>query len=81
MSSSVARKLWAVARHKGGSIMLDDVSESDIAHGRANGWLRSVGIGHFEATDELRKAAAFIIETTDVLPSFASTVPRGTMLF
>ena len=57
MNNSVAHRLWEAARKRGGTIKLDDVSESDIAHGRANGWLVCVSIGLFEATDELSKAA------------------------
>jgi hypothetical protein len=53
----VAKRLWVAARPKGGSIKIDDVSEADIAHGRANGWLMSASVGHFTATDELRQAA------------------------
>jgi hypothetical protein len=62
VNNPIALRLWVAARPRGGSIMLDDVSESDIAHGRANGWLTSASIGHFEATDELRQAAAYPLE-------------------
>ena len=57
LDNAVAKRLWVAARPRGGSIEIDDVSEADIAHGRANGWLTSVSIGHFMATDQLRQAA------------------------
>jgi hypothetical protein len=53
----VAQRLWAAARLRGGSIALNDVSESDIAHGRAEGWLTRPGLGCFQATEKLRQAA------------------------
>jgi len=57
MVNLVAQRLWAAARLRGGSIAPDDVSECDIAHGRAEGWLTCPGIGRFQATDKLRQAA------------------------
>jgi hypothetical protein len=65
INNAVANRLWVAARPRGGSIEIDDVSESDIAHGRANGWLTSASVGHFEATDELRQAATYSIRATD----------------
>jgi hypothetical protein len=61
MTSLVAQRLWAAARLTGGVITPDDVSESDIAHGRADGWLTSASIGHFEATDKLRQDAGLVV--------------------
>lgn len=72
MYNPAAQRLWAVARQKCGSITADDVSNSDILQGRANGWLRGVGIGHFEATEELRRVAAFSSGTAD--PAFGPHV-------
>ncbi len=57
MDDQIAQRLWEAARQTGGTIMPGEVSESDIAHGRANGWLVCSRIGLFEATEELRKAA------------------------
>lgn len=57
MNNLVAQRLWAAARLTGGSIAVDDVSASDIDHGRAEGWLTSPSIGRFQATDKLRQVA------------------------
>ena len=57
VNSSVAQRLWVAAQPRGGAIMLTEVSEADIARGKANGWLRSLGVGRFEVTEELRKSA------------------------
>jgi hypothetical protein len=78
MLNPVAQLLWVAAQKRGGSIMLNDVSESDIAHGRANGWLTSAGIGHFKATEELRKAAAYFVGTTDAYPTHCASTAVGT---
>ena len=55
MNNSLAQRLLAAARLTGGSITTEVASESDIAHGRADGWLTSAGIGQFRATDKLRQ--------------------------
>ena len=65
MYNPAAQRLWAVARQTGGSITFDDVSDSDILQGQANGWLRGVGTGRFEATEELRRVGAFSTGTID----------------
>jgi hypothetical protein len=66
MSKAIAERLWVAARQRGGTIMLADVSESDIVCGRANGWVISAGIGHLEATEELRRVAAYSAGATDL---------------
>ena len=57
MDNQLAQRLWEAARQTGGTIVLADVSESDIARGRANDWLVCTRIGLFEPTEDLRKAA------------------------
>jgi hypothetical protein len=75
MNNPVAQRLWAAARQRGGPIMLADVSEDDIAHGRANGWLTCTAGGNFGTTEELRRAAAaYIISPSEPDSSSASAV-------
>jgi hypothetical protein len=78
MNNPAAQRLWAAARERGGSIMFTDVSEDDIAHGRANGWLTCTAGGHFGTTEELRRAAAaYIISPSEPDSSRAAApVPR-----
>ena len=56
MVDPLAQLLWDAAQKRGGSIVLGDISWTDIGAGRSKGWLENgVSIGHFLATDELRR--------------------------
>lgn len=58
MPSQIAKRLWEASQKRGGAIIIGDVSYEDVMHGKAMGWLTTAGIGHFEATERLRAAAA-----------------------
>ena len=56
MVDPLAQLLWDAAQKRGGSIVLGDISWSDIGNGKMRGWLENgVTIGHFFASDELRR--------------------------
>jgi hypothetical protein len=58
MSDPIAKRLWEAAERHGGAITLLDAPNADLAYARARGWLMNHGAGLFEATDELKRAAA-----------------------
>ncbi len=53
----VARRVLEAAEKKGGSIFAGEVPQEEIELALQQGWLVSVGIGHFEITEQGRSAA------------------------
>jgi hypothetical protein len=54
---AIARRLLEAAEKKGGSIFAGDLPQEEIEPAPQQGWLVSVGIGHFEITEQGRSAA------------------------
>ncbi|MBW4024512.1 MAG: hypothetical protein HIU92_15540 [Proteobacteria bacterium] len=56
MTDAMAQRLWDTIEWRGGRITVNDAIFHDLECGIIKGWLAPVGIGRFEATEELRKA-------------------------
>jgi hypothetical protein len=57
MADQSALRLWEAIEWRGGRITLNDAIFHDLEFGISKGWLDAVGIGLFEPTKELRRAA------------------------
>ena len=57
MADQSARRLWEAIEWRGGRITLNDAIFHDLEFGISKGCLYAVGIGLFEPTMELRRAA------------------------